>query len=106
MQKETYYKILNKVALSTAKELSKLYQAGWYAHFTPAIVHQEAYKRLIKSPAYVHFGQYNKTAKADLQPIAEDLYDKIIMGAKLWQHYLKVPLLGVYESYTGQLLIA
>ena len=95
MQKETYYKILNKVALSTAKELSKLYHAGWYAHFTPAIVHQEAYNRLIKSPEYVHFGQYNKTAKKDLQPITEDLYDKIIME-ELWQHYLKVPLLGAY----------
>ncbi len=83
MQKVTYYKILNQVALATAKDLSKLYHAGWYAHFTPTIVHQEAYKRLIKSPAYVHFGQYNKTAKADLQPITEDLYDKIIMGEEL-----------------------
>ena len=96
MQKETYYKILNQVALSTAKDLSKLYHAGWYAHFTPTIVHQEAYKRLLRSTAYVHFGQYNKTAKQDLQPIAEDLYDKIIMGAKLWQHYLKVPLFAGY----------
>jgi len=96
MQKETYYKILNQVALSTAKDLSKLYHAGWYAHFTPAIVHQEAYKRLIRSTAYVHFGKYNKTAKADLQPITEDLYDKIIMGEELCQPYLRVPLSGAY----------
>lgn len=78
MDRDTYLDVLNKYATQAAKEATAKFKAGWYPKIEPQIVQQDAYKLLLRSKEYRHFGRYNETAKADLDAIVNDLYDSIL----------------------------